>query len=181
MESAKVTDEVNFDISIGGELVGRIVIGLFGGTVPRTVANFKQLAAGDNKDGKSYVNTIFYRVIKDFIIEGGDITNNNGTGGSSIYGDKFDDENFKLKHKAKGYVSMSNDGRNTNTSKFFITLVATPWLDGRNVVFGKVLNGMDVVEKIGSVKTGSGDRPLEEVKIASSSARTVDPPILIDL
>nr|CDS31429.1 peptidyl prolyl cis trans isomerase B [Hymenolepis microstoma] len=179
----KVTEKVYFDITIGGKPEGRIVIGLFGKTVPRTVANFKAFAVGHEKDGKTYgfANSIFHRVIKDFMIQGGDFTRMDGTGGFSIYGDRFEDENFKLNHEGKGWVSMANAGKDTNGSQFFITLAKTSWLDGRHVVFGIVLEGMDVVEKIGGTKTDQRDRPIEEVKIAASGALMMEEEINVEL
>merc|ERR1711881_483559 len=159
----KVTHKVWFDITIGGEPTWRIEIGLFGKTVPKTVENFVELAK--KPEGEGYKKSKFHRVIKDFMLQGGDFTRGDGTGGRSIYGEKFADENFKLKHYGAGWLSMANSGKDTNGSQFFITTKQTSWLDGRHVVFGKVIGGMDVVRKEENNKTDGRDKPVKEVKI----------------
>lgn len=168
----EITNRVFFDIEIGGEKAGRIVIGLFGKVVPKTAENFRALCtgeAGSTPEGTPlhFKGSIFHRIIPDFMIQGGDFTNGNGTGGASIYGKKFQDENFQLKHLGAGVLSMANSGKNTNGSQFFITTKETPWLNGKHVVFGEVVEGMEVVKKIEKMGSPSGT-PSKRVVVVDS-------------
>ncbi|XP_069802573.1 peptidyl-prolyl cis-trans isomerase H [Dendropsophus ebraccatus] len=160
---------VFFDISIGGQEVGRMKIELFADVVPKTAENFRQFCTGEfRKDGVpiGYKGSTFHRVIKDFMIQGGDFVNGDGTGVASIYRGPFTDENFKLKHSAPGLLSMANSGPGTNGCQFFITCSKCDWLDGKHVVFGKVIDGLLVMRKIENVPTGPNNKPKLPVVIA---------------
>ncbi|CAM4547520.1 peptidyl-prolyl cis-trans isomerase D isoform X1 [Lepidochelys kempii] len=162
---------VFFDVDAGGERVGRIVLELFADVVPKTAENFRALCTGEKGIGPTtgkplhYKGCPFHRIIKKFMIQGGDFSNQNGTGGESIYGEKFEDENFHYKHDRAGLLSMANAGPNTNGSQFFITTVPTPHLDGKHVVFGQVIKGMGVAKILENVDV-NGEKPAKLCIIA---------------
>ena len=152
---------VFFDLTMNGQPFGRIVMELFKNVVPKTAENFRALCTGELGMGKSgkklhYKGSHFHRVINDFMAQGGDFTRGNGTGGESIYGMKFEDENFKIRHSGPGDLSMANAGPGTNGSQFFITFIKCGWLDGKHVVFGRVEEGMNLVEQMNKKGSSSG-------------------------
>lgn len=168
------TGYVFFDIQIGNtQAPGRIVMELFDSMTPRTCANFRQLCTGEanhqsmERFQMSFKGTPFHRVIRGFMIQGGDITNGDGTGGFSIFGPKFGDESFALAHDTPGLLSMANSGPDTNSSQFFITTAPAPHLDGKHVVFGRVISGMDIVSLIESQQTDHSDRPIQPCIISN--------------
>eukprot|EP01100_Stratorugosa_tubuloviscum_P014672 TRINITY_DN799_c1_g3_i1.p1 TRINITY_DN799_c1_g3~~TRINITY_DN799_c1_g3_i1.p1 ORF type:complete len:358 (-),score=170.69 TRINITY_DN799_c1_g3_i1:172-1245(-) len=167
-----------FDISIDGNHIGRVVFELFTEIVPKTAENFRALCTGEKGVGNSgkalhFKNSIFHRVIKGFMIQGGDFTNFNGTGGESIYGEKFEDENFESKHDSAGLLSMANAGPNTNGSQFFITADPTPHLNNKHVVFGKVVKGMGVVRSVENVRI-DGEKPAFDCVITDCGQLSAD-------
>ncbi|XP_076632943.1 peptidyl-prolyl cis-trans isomerase B isoform X1 [Colletes latitarsis] len=163
-DSLQVTEQVYFDVMIDDHPVGRIVVGLFGDVAPKTVKNFVTLAT-TGVAGKTYKGSRFHRVIRKFMIQGGDVENGDGSGSISIYGKYFEDENFDIGHNGPMFVSMANAGKNTNGCQFFITTIPTPWLDGKHTVFGKIVTGQDVVFKIEQTKTDADDIPIKPVVI----------------
>jgi len=167
--SSPAKPNVFFDVSIAGQPARRVEFELFDAVVPKTAGNFRALCTGEKGVGSSgkalhYKGSYFHRIIPAFMLQGGDTTRGNGTGGESIYGAKFMDENFTLQHDKPGLLSMANAGPNTNSSQFFITTVVTSWLDGKHVVFGKVTKGMDVVKDVEKVGSSSG-QPKQKVQI----------------
>lgn len=174
---AQVTDMVTLEFTIGGERAGLITIGLFGKIAPLTTRNFRELA--QRPIGEGYQGSKLHRVVRGLTIEGGDYTRGDGTGGMSIYGERFNDEPFTLKHHT-GWVSMVNSGRDTSSSLFRITPTTSSWLDGKYVVFGKVLGGMGVVRKIENVQTDTKDRPVNDVVITSALTCTPASPFVVE-
>uniref|UniRef100_A0A0E0K5H9 peptidylprolyl isomerase n=1 Tax=Oryza punctata TaxID=4537 RepID=A0A0E0K5H9_ORYPU len=159
------------DVSIGGDMEGRIVVELYASVAPRTAENFRALCTGEKGVSAAtgvplhYKGSCIHRIVKGFMVQGGDITAGDGTGGESIYGLNFEDENFVLKHERKGMLSMANAGPDTNGSQFFITTTRTPHLDGKHVVFGRVIKGMGVVRSMEHISVGESDRPITDIVI----------------
>ncbi|KAH9906618.1 cyclophilin-like domain-containing protein [Xylariomycetidae sp. FL2044] len=172
----KKRSRVFFDITIGKKPAGRVTFELYDDVVPKTAENFRCLCTGEKGLGKTgkplhYKGSIFHRVIKQFMIQGGDFTAGDGTGGESIYGAKFEDENFELKHERPFLLSMANAGPGTNGSQFFVTTVPTPHLDGKHVVFGEVKTGKSIIRQIENMRTQS-DKPVHDVTITDSGELT---------
>ncbi|KAF6250332.1 putative peptidyl-prolyl cis-trans isomerase chloroplast precursor [Scenedesmus sp. NREL 46B-D3] len=168
LDPLAVTQKVEFTITIGGKPAGKVTMGMFGNAAPKTVRNFVAICKGA-KGSPSYVGTKFHRVIKDFMVQGGDFENGDGTGGYSIYGASFADENLTFE-LSRGVLAMANSGPDSNGSQFFITVVPTDWLNGKHVVFGRVLRGMELVDSVSDAATSQADAPLEPVLISGCRA-----------
>lgn len=173
------------DISIGegqGQEAkeGRVVFELYPQHVPRTAENFRALCTGELGPDLHYKGNIFHRIINDFMMQGGDTTNKNGTGGKSIYGIKFDDEGVWLPHTQGGLLSMANSGPNTNGSQFFVTYKPTAWLDGKHTVFGRVISGFDICHQAEFAEKGKSDAPKNGVTIVDCGELTADEKITQD-
>jgi peptidyl-prolyl cis-trans isomerase B (cyclophilin B) len=177
-EEAVVTEEVYLDLEIEGAPAGRVIIGLFGATAPKTVRNFVALATHEKDYG--YRGSNFHRIVPNFMMQGGDFTLRDGTGGHSIYGGNFRDENFVLGHYGPGWVCMANAGPDTNGSQFYITVVKCPWLDDSHTCFGKVLEGMDFVYRASNTPTDEKDRPLQPVVITDCGKLKIFQPFVVD-
>jgi len=172
-EDLKVTKTAWFDVTHGGRTLGRIVFGLFGGIVPKTVDNFYKIATNPPEGVKGYTGSPFHRVIKDFMVQGGDTTTGDGMGGRSIYGETFADENFDVKMNGPGWLCMANAGKDTNKSQFFITTADTPWLNGKHVCFGKVTEGMGIVDQMQNVDNDNS-KPKEKLEVSNAGGQDAD-------
>ncbi|XP_050526989.1 uncharacterized protein LOC126897443 [Daktulosphaira vitifoliae] len=178
LQTFEVTDTGYFDLEVAGKQIGRMEIGLFGRLAPKTVENFITILT-KGIDGQTYVGTRFHRILKGLVIQGGDIVNNDGSGSISIYGDTFPDEILTINHTEMGFVGMANSGPDTNGCQFYITTKPLSRLDGKHVVFGKLVNGLDILYKIEHLPTDAIGRPNMEIRIKSCGLLEKKPPYTI--
>lgn len=174
----KVTSQVYMKFRHGKEPLGRVVIGLFGEEAPRTVENFRQLCI-NGVNGMSYSGSYIHRIIERFLIQGGDVVTGDGQGAISIYGDHFEDENTAINHTGPGFLGMANRGPDTNGCQFYVTCMATPWLNGKHTIFGKVVEEQGIIHAIEKVKTDSDDRPLKPVVITECGDEPLKSPYYV--
>lgn len=174
----RVTSQVYMKFRHGTQPLGKVVFGLFGEDAPKTVENFRQLCI-DGVDGMSYTGTYIHRIIERFLIQGGDVVSGDGNGAISIYGPFFEDENTSINHTGPGFLGMANRGPDTNGCQFYVTAMATPWLDGKHTIFGKVVEEQGIIHAIEKVKTDSDDSPLKPVVITECGDEPLKKPFTV--
>lgn len=174
----RVTSQVYMKFRHGQQPLGKVVFGLFGDDAPRTVKNFRELCT-TGVDGMTYTGTYIHRIIERFLIQGGDVVSGDGNGAISIYGEHFEDENTSINHTGPGFLGMANRGPDTNGCQFYVTAMATPWLDGKHTIFGKVVDEQAIIHAIEKVKTDSDDQPLKPVVITECGDEPLKSPFTV--